>query len=136
MGQTGNSGTAPMHRQLSVGSDAAMQQVEVLKERCDEMSHSIDAIQTRLATETLGKRQLQELKNSVAQIIGTLDRFQEDHVDAITTGDLETGKQTHRSELLLLLCMSFEHQHFRISQQHPAACESFSPSLYDYRHRC
>ena len=63
---------APIHRQLSVGSDAALVQVESLKERCDELSHRLDAISTRLDSEDLAKRQLQEVKQSLAQIIGTL----------------------------------------------------------------
>jgi hypothetical protein len=67
-----------------------------IEQKCDEIGHRLDAIQKRVDEEELARRQLQEIKQSLAQIVGQLDRFQEDHIDAIVTHDLESGKEAVR----------------------------------------
>jgi len=94
-------GGGEMDRKLSVMSEGAMNSVTALEAEVGLFTQRLAAIERRLG-DALGRKQLAELKQSAAQIVGQLERFQEDRVDAIVTADLQSGKDVvrqHRKQL-------------------------------------
>eukprot|EP00903_Cladosiphon_okamuranus_P008430 g8103.t1 len=85
-------------RTLSVSSRAAVNTVGKLKDRFTELEESLTKIAKVVSSQSSSLQELLEAKLELAQIIGKLEKFQFNEVDAVVTHGLSSGKDEVRQE--------------------------------------
>ena len=89
-------------KRFSAASAATLGQLEGLDERFGAMTSAADAIEALLDAGSVPAARLVEAKHELAQLNGDLEKFQFTQVDAIETGELNSGKadaKAHRKRL-------------------------------------
>eukprot|EP00752_Nemacystus_decipiens_P010373 g9243.t1 len=85
-------------RTLSVSSRAAVNTVGQLKNRFTQLEQSLKKTTEVVSSQSSSLEELLEAKLELAQIIGTLEKFQFNEVDAVVTHGLSSGKEEVRQE--------------------------------------
>ena len=87
-------------RRISQPSVAALESLTTLEHQIEKFESETSEIESKLS-ETLSKKEFIELRNSLRQAAGFLEKFQYVKVDAIITAELNSGKdeaKTRRKE--------------------------------------
>ncbi|CAM9775684.1 unnamed protein product [Ectocarpus sp. 12 AP-2014] len=87
-----------VRRTLSVSSRAAVNTVGQLRERCEQLEEALRKTTEVVSSESSTIQELLEAKLELAQIVGSLEKFQFNEVDAVATHGLTTGKDEVRQQ--------------------------------------
>lgn len=83
---------------MSVSSRAAVNTVEELKSRLGHMEERLRQASKVASSERSTVEELLEVKQELAQMVGTLEKFQFNEVDAVVTHNLNSGKDEVRRQ--------------------------------------
>ena len=88
---------APLLRRMSTVSRTRLQILEDLDSRLTKYEAKIPGFQSAVKKGSANASQLGVIKGELGQLFGDLEKLQYNEIDAVITGDLETGREDARA---------------------------------------
>ncbi|KAF0716768.1 Aste57867_2676 [Aphanomyces stellatus] len=92
----------PRQRIYSNASESALDQLADLQTLVNRLERKVKEIEWQVtvhsATPTVPRADLVESKDSIAQMVGSLDKIQFNGIDGVITAQLKTGKESVRDQ--------------------------------------